>query len=266
MRKSFKNITKVFLRHSRYSHKFKFGYYFFKAICSLFDKYFLCCTYCSVCDGNRLILYYPLGDDCSLKSNYKESGLCFSCGSSHRNRSLWNEVKNNLKGNIYLPAGDGFLYHRLQGYSSIIFSDYYDNPKLALRNIPHQDLTKLTFDDNSFNLILSEHVLEHVSDPNLVFKEIYRCLKNGGLFVFTIPFEANDKSITRIDSNFNEHLPRKFHLDPLRSEGSLVFNDFSKNDFLDKFITKKFSSKVILEDIKIINGVEVISEVVILRK
>ena len=165
-----------------------------------------------------------------------------------------------------MPAGDGFLYHKLKNYPSIFFSDYYEDKNNETPNVPHQDLTNLTFADNSFDLVISEHVMEHDNDPKKSFEEIYRVLKSQGRYIFSIPFEGRNKSLIRIDKNFNKLMPEKYHLDPLRAEGALVFNDFSKKDFFEKYVPNKFKSKEIIEDVITVNGVKVISEVIILQK
>ena len=46
---------------------------------------------------------------------------------------------------------------------------------------------KLPFGDNSFDLIYSTNVLEHVKDPKMVLNEAIRVLKPGGFLQFVIP-------------------------------------------------------------------------------
>lgn len=257
---------KTLIRKSKYRHKIKFCFYFIKSFFHLFQKYKFFYNSCNSCESLSLKIYYPLKKNQDLNYSYNESGLCFNCGSSHRNRVIWKEIKKYLKGKVYLPAGDGFLYHKLKDYKSISFSDYYDNEEKVLPEIPHQDLTDLTFSDNSFDLIISEHVMEHVNDPKKAFKEICRVLKKNGRYIFSIPFESRNKSLIRIDKNYNKLMPEKYHLDPLRAEGVLVFNDFSKKDFFEKYVPNNFKSKEIIENVITVNGVKVISEVIILQK
>jgi SAM-dependent methyltransferase len=45
----------------------------------------------------------------------------------------------------------------------------------------------LPFEDESFDLIFSDNVLEHLLNPTVVFREIWRTLKPGGAFLFKTP-------------------------------------------------------------------------------
>lgn len=47
------------------------------------------------------------------------------------------------------------------------------------------DFQNLTFSDNSFDLIISNHNLYHASDLNIALKEISRTLRNEGVFYST---------------------------------------------------------------------------------
>lgn len=52
-----------------------------------------------------------------------------------------------------------------------------------------QNLEKLTFEDDSFDLFISQDVLEHVYDPAKAFQEIKRTLRKGGMHIFTTPLD-----------------------------------------------------------------------------
>jgi len=49
------------------------------------------------------------------------------------------------------------------------------------------DITNLPFDDNSFDVILCNHVLEHIPDDTKAMQELYRVMKPGGWGIFQIP-------------------------------------------------------------------------------
>lgn len=50
---------------------------------------------------------------------------------------------------------------------------------------------KMPFEDESFDCAFGTEVLEHCPDPEIVLKEVYRILKPGGVFFFTVPFLWN---------------------------------------------------------------------------
>lgn len=49
----------------------------------------------------------------------------------------------------------------------------------------------MPFDDASFDCAFGTEVLEHCPEPEVVLKEVYRVLKQGGVFFFTVPFLWN---------------------------------------------------------------------------
>lgn len=64
------------------------------------------------------------------------------------------------------------------------------------------DICQLPFESNDFDVILCNHVLEHVPDDQRALKELFRVMKPGGMGIFQIPLDINrkntfeDKSIT----------------------------------------------------------------------
>src|SRR5690554_3296707 len=64
------------------------------------------------------------------------------------------------------------------------------------------DICNLPFSDNEFDVILCNHVLEHIPDDTKAMYELYRILKPGGYGIFQIPQDLNrdktfeDNSIT----------------------------------------------------------------------
>ncbi|MBL7048846.1 MAG: class I SAM-dependent methyltransferase [Nitrospira sp.] len=49
------------------------------------------------------------------------------------------------------------------------------------------DMNRLPFASNTFDLITSNMVFEHLQEPDIAFKEIYRILKPGGILIFHTP-------------------------------------------------------------------------------
>jgi SAM-dependent methyltransferase len=55
----------------------------------------------------------------------------------------------------------------------------------------HFDLHNAPFNDNTFDVIFCNHVLEHVNDANQCMRELYRIMKPGGWGVFQVPLDTN---------------------------------------------------------------------------
>jgi SAM-dependent methyltransferase len=60
------------------------------------------------------------------------------------------------------------------------------------KNISFQemDLTKLTFQDSTFDFIICSEVLEHIKNHSVAFSELARVLKKGGIILFTVPYDS----------------------------------------------------------------------------
>ena len=87
------------------------------------------------------------------------------------------------KENIYLYAGD--CINNISQYPFIGLSLQCNNNT----NIQHNILNKMDLYDNSVDIYQSEDVFEHIEYNELynVINEIYRVLKPGGLFRFSMP-------------------------------------------------------------------------------
>ena len=60
-------------------------------------------------------------------------------------------------------------------------------PGAVFDGVRNEDVQRLTFADESFDLVTSNQVFEHVSDDRRAYAECFRVLKPGGALVFTVP-------------------------------------------------------------------------------
>jgi SAM-dependent methyltransferase len=60
------------------------------------------------------------------------------------------------------------------------------------KNISFQemDLTKLTFEDSTFDFIICSEVLEHIKNHSVAFSELARVLGKGGTMLITVPYDS----------------------------------------------------------------------------
>ncbi|GFR75380.1 methyltransferase domain protein [Elysia marginata] len=72
------------------------------------------------------------------------------------------------------------------------------------------DLTKLPFDDYSFDIIFCNHVLEHIEDDKTAMKELFRVMKKGGWGIFQVPLDHSIET-TFEDSSIISQKDRATH-------------------------------------------------------
>ena len=136
---------------------------------------------------------------------------------------------------IYEPAlGGPFVkaFSHLPGYRRSYFWEGGTHGEIR-DGVAFEDLTNLSFETGSIDMVLTSDVMEHVIDPYSAFKEIARVLKIGGVLVFSIPTEwpLPDEGVTRarIAGGHLEHIhPERYHR---AGDGSpsLVVTDFGAN-------------------------------------
>lgn len=62
------------------------------------------------------------------------------------------------------------------------------------------DICNLPFDDNSFNFIICNHVLEHIPEDMKAMKELYRVLAPGGTAILQVPYDRDRNTTFEDDS------------------------------------------------------------------
>lgn len=150
-------------------------------------------------DGKTYRSFLPYGYE-----NQRENVLAPGTLSLERHRLLWLYLKNetsffteNLKVLHFAP--EQAFYKRFRNLKNLDYTTTDLNSPLA---DVKADICNLPFDDNSFDFILCNHVLEHIPDDSKAMQELYRILKTGGTGIFQIPQDLSrattfeDNSIT----------------------------------------------------------------------
>ena len=66
------------------------------------------------------------------------------------------------------------------------------------------DIHQMPFTENQFDVVLCNHVLEHVHDDILALKEIKRVLKPGGWAILLVPFFNPVGEVTIEDNSITD--------------------------------------------------------------
>jgi len=70
------------------------------------------------------------------------------------------------------------------------------------------DVHDIPFEANTFDVVICNHVLEHVKDSHKVMTEFYRVMKPGGWGIFQVPIDTNNPH-TQEDQNITDPKERE---------------------------------------------------------
>lgn len=176
----------------------------------------------------------------------RETFECLRCGSNLRQRHLarvimelfgggrayrsFAEFLPRLSGRqVYLTQSYGPLHRSLRGLGTYRCSEFFPDraPGSSRDGVRCEDLHDLSFEEDSFDLVVSQDVFEHVREPDRAWGEIRRVLKPGGAHVFSVPCERGPRTVTRVRVAEGREIPLEppvHHGDRIRD--GLVYTDF----------------------------------------
>jgi SAM-dependent methyltransferase len=101
--------------------------------------------------------------------------------------------------------------------------------------VRNEDLRSLTFASESFDLVITSDVLEHIFGYREAFEEIHRVLKPGGVHIFTVPTQwpLPERSVARARQEHGQTralMEERYHTAGDGSR-SLVVTDFGEDLF-----------------------------------
>lgn len=137
-----------------------------------------------------------------------ENFECPWCGAHDRERHLFLFMR--AAGLLPLPAGSNVLHFAPERHLARIMAE--GRPDRYVRGdlfptspeIERIDITAIPYPDDTFDLVLANHVMEHVPDDMRGLAEVRRVLKPGGHAVLQTPYSArliNSWSDPGIDSD-----------------------------------------------------------------
>ena len=180
--------------------------------------------YCSVCGTDSVFVFNSwvipedqraaLGEPAvSLAYTRRESLFCRSCCSSLRVRGIADlllslygsgatsvvemigqaQFRSLEVAEINTIGSMGSLHSFLEQLPHLAFSEFRGADRLGeiIDGARNEDICRLTYADESFDVVLSSETLEHVPDFRAALRETRRVLRPGGRHVFTVPIVAS---------------------------------------------------------------------------
>lgn len=196
-------------------------------------------VHCFCCEGD-FVTFLPGG----VKSK-RPNALCPRCGSLERHRLLWQYLKTQTNlfatpARLLHVAPEQLFYEIFSTYPTIEYvpcakfgEGYEDKYPKGTQNI---DITEIDLPDNSFDIIICSHVLEHIPDDLKAMQELYRVLKPKGWGILQVPLDTS-RDVTYEDFSIT---------DPREREKAFGQRDHVRiygNDYIDRLASAGFQVK-----------------------
>ena len=184
-------------------------------------------------DGRSFRSFLPYGYE-----NPRENVLSPSTLSLERHRLLWLYLKNETNFfsaslSVLHFAPEQAFHSRFKKLKNLKYTTTDLNSPLA---DVKADICELPFEKESFDVILCNHVLEHIPNDHIAIQELYRVLKPEGWGVFQIPQDLN-RETTFEDNTITD-----------KKERARIFGQYDHvrvygRDYFDKLRTAGFKVK-----------------------
>ncbi|MDR1347908.1 MAG: methyltransferase domain-containing protein [Prevotellaceae bacterium] len=158
---------------------------------------------CPICQ-KRFRAFLPYGN-----RGYSNR-LCPGCLSLERHRLMWLYLKgftrffdDNIKV-LHIAPEQPFVYRFKKCKNLDYLTADMESPIADM----HFDIMQIPLDDNLYDVVFCNHVLEHVKDDFAAMKELYRIMKPGGWAVMQVPIDTK-RNRTYEDENITDPKERE---------------------------------------------------------
>lgn len=171
--------------------------------------------------------------------------LCPACFSLERHRLIWIYLRNKTdlfnKNLVVLHiAPEQCFYNKFKKLKNLKYTTGDLESPLADVKL---DVQNMPFEDNIFDIVICNHVLEHVEDDFKAMREILRVLKPGGIAIMLVPIlfdmkkTYEDPSIIKPSERLKHFLQKDHYriygadyIDRVKKAGFVV----TENNYLDE--------------------------------
>ena len=159
------------------------------------------------------LFYYGKNVHCPIcEHNFRQfsGGSCPKCGSGPRHRALWLFLQRKTdfferKLQVLHFAPEHCFYKKFGEQKNI---NYTSGDICSPRAKKKIDITNINYPDNSFDVVISSHVLEHIPDDFEAMKELSRVQKSDGWSIHLVPVDYSREK-TYEDPSINTPEKRK---------------------------------------------------------
>lgn len=217
--------------------------------------------HCNICNSN-VDSWGNCGNDIKTKysiiGNGKRVGLCPHCQSYDRGRWFYFVLKNFTSifedgGEILHFAPEKQIEMQLR---KIEKCNYYTADVMEDVADYVVDMTNMPFEDEKFDYIIANHVLEHIEDEKTAISELKRCIKKNGKIILSFPvtMEVNTFELHDLEQE-EQRIYYYGQCDHVRLYGK-DFKEHLQNYGLkvDVYSPEELLSQKMIEELKVISN------------
>jgi SAM-dependent methyltransferase len=208
---------------------------------------------CPICDARRLYIQTNRGKLVGRRCIVCSGTLCHQATYSVIQDLFGKDLRRLTS--AYELSAHGALYRALRRKSracgfKFTCSEFLDEwtPGHTYNGVRCENVEALTFPDNTFDLVTSTGMFEHVENDAQGYREICRVLKPGGYTVFSVPFQALTNTLVhavrRPDGSIEHLVPARYHSDPFRGENAVFVWRSYGPDIIDNLAGAGLASHV----------------------
>lgn len=159
------------------------------------------CPFC----GFRSKDLAPLGIDSLAARRYKtigmgvRLGMCWSCRAKDKEKLIYiylRDVEKIFDGNplrLLHIAPENIIAKRILPVQNIdyVCGDFFAKGYMYPPYVQNMNVLELPCRDEDFDMVICNHVLEHIEDDRKAMRELYRVLKKGGKGIIQVPMSKN---------------------------------------------------------------------------
>lgn len=178
-------------------------------------------------------------------AGYGEDIICPNCMSTARERLIiayLNDEVDIERKNILHLSPEKNIYNFLKGKASVITADLLPGFYRSVdKQVQQENATQLSFADNSFDLVIANHILEHIPGDRKAMQEIYRVMKPAAMAILQVPYSET------IANTIEDPLIN----DPVKQSSLFGQNDhvriYALNDYVKRLKEAGFNVEILAE-------------------
>jgi SAM-dependent methyltransferase len=173
---------------------------------------------------------------------FRDHLLCSACGSIPRERAVMLVIESvapdwrGMRIHESSPIERGTSVRLRNECSGYVATQMFPGipPGSTYGNFRCEDLERQSFGDGTFDLVVTQDVMEHVLELAAAYREIWRTLAPGGMHIHTTPIKKHYRASVRRaerqqDGSVRHLLPAIYHGNPVDSSGALVTFDWGQD-------------------------------------